>query len=171
MKFIAVPALIHMMFAGELMFKILRDNKGFIFIEVLFLTLILSFTTLMVYNSLESAIKSNKMSAIRIAAIHIANARMTEIEEYNINRTTFQMPAYTFLTDDDLICENFFGINGTVKFKIDTQINESSATKGNVTVIVSWTVNDNSSYGNGDNYEQITKDIWIIPAAAPETQS
>ena len=147
------------------MFNILRDNRGFIFIEVLFLTLILSFTTLLVCNALESAIKSNRMSAIKIAAIHIANARIAEIEEYNLERTSFQMPSYTLLTDDDLTYENFFGISGTVKFKVDTQINGSGADKGNVTVKVSWSVNNNN-YGNGNNYEEITKDIWIIPIAS-----
>ena len=148
------------------MFNILRDNRGFIFIEVLFLTLILSFTTLLVCNALESAIKSNRMSAIKIAAIHIANARIAEIEEYNLERTSFQMPSYTLLTDDDLTYENFFGISGTVKFRVDTQINESSADKGNVTVKVSWSVNNNNNYGNGNNYEEITKDIWIISTSS-----
>lgn len=148
------------------MFNILRDNRGIIFIEVLFLTLILSLTALMICNALETAIISNKMSAVRTAAIHIANARMAEIEEYNLNRDSFQMPSYTLLTDNDLTRENFFGINGTVKFKIDTRINESSANKGNVTVTVSWTVNDDNSYGNGNNYEEITKDIWIIHTAS-----
>lgn len=148
------------------MFNILRDNRGIIFIEVLFLTLILSFTALMVCNALETAIISNRISAVRTAAIHIANARMAEIEEYNFGRTTFQMPPYTLLTDNDLTRENFFGISGTVKFKVNAQVNESSTDKGNVTVIVSWTVNNNSSYGNGNNYEEITKDIWIIQTAS-----
>lgn len=148
------------------MFNILRDNRGFIFIEVLFLTLILSFTTLLVCNALESAIKSNRIAAIKITAIHIANARIAEIEEYNLERTSFQMPSYTLLTYDDLTYKNFFGISGTVKFKVDTQINESSVDKGNVTVKVSWSVNNNNNYGNGNNYEEITKDIWIIPIAS-----
>ena len=154
------------------MLSILRNDKGFIFIEVMFLTLIVSFTALLVFDALEAAIKSNRMSAIRIAAIHIANARMAEIEEYNLERSSFQMPSYTLLTDDDLIFDDFFGINGTVSFNIDTQINESTANKGNVTVKVSWTVNDNINYGNDNNYEEITKDIWILPAASTsETQS
>ena len=152
------------------MFNILRDNRGFIFIEVLFLTMIVSFSTLMLFNAIETTITSNKMSAIRTAAMHIANARMSEIEEYNLERSSFQIPSYTLLTDEDLIHEDFFGINGTVKFKVDTQINESSTNKGNVTVRVSWTVNDNSNYGIGNNYEEITKDIWIISTASTSSQ-
>ena len=144
------------------MLNILYNNKGFIFIEVMFLTLILSFTAMMVYNALESAIKSNRMSAVRIAAIHIANAHMAEIEEFVDRNKSFPASSYTLLTDDDLIREDFFGISGTVYFNISTQINET-ANNGNVTVKVSWTINDNSSYGNGDNYEEIIKDIWIIP--------
>ena len=152
------------------MLNILRNNKGFIFIEVMFLTLILSFTAMMVFNALESSIKSNRMSAIRIAAIHIANAHMAEIEEYVDRNKSFPSPSYTLLTNDELILEDFFGINGTLNFDLNTQIDESTANKGNVTVKVSWTVNDNSSYGNGNNYEEITKDIWIYPTTStPET--
>ena len=152
------------------MLNILRNNKGFIFIEVLFLTMIVSFAALLVVNALELAIRSDRMSAIRTAAIHLANARIAEIEEYNLARSSFQVPSDTLLTADDLIRENFFGISGTVRFNIDTKINESSTTKGNVTVTVSWTVNNNSSYGNDDNnYEEITKDIWIIPTTAATT--
>ena len=152
------------------MLNILRNNKGFIFIEVLFLTMIVSFAALLVVNALELAIRSDRMSAIRTAAIHLANARIAEIEEYNLARSSFQVPSDTLLTADDLIRENFFGISGTVRFNINTKINESSTTKGNVTVTVSWTVNNNSSYGNDDNnYEEITKDIWIIPTTAATT--
>ena len=148
------------------MLNILRNNKGFIFIEVMFLTLILSFTAMMVFNTLESSIKSNRMSAIRLAAMHIANAHMAEIEEYVDSNKSFPASSYTLLTDDDLIRENFFGISGTVTFNINTQINESNANKGSVTVKVSWTINNNSSYGNGNNYEEITKDIWIISSTS-----
>lgn len=152
------------------MFNILRDNRGFIFIEVLFVTMIVSFSTLMLFNAMEKVIKSNKMSAIRTAAIYIANARMAEIEEYNLERSSFQIPSYTLLTDEDLIHDEFFGINGTVRFKVNTQINESSIDKGNVTVTVTWTVNNNSSYDIGNNYEKITKDIWIIPTDSTSSQ-
>ena len=152
------------------MFNILRDNRGFIFIEVLFVTMIVSFSTLMLFNAMEKVIKSNKMSAIRTAAIYIANARMAEIEEYNLERSSFQIPSYTLLTDEDLIHDEFFGINGTLRFKVNTQINESSIDKGNVTVTVTWTVNNNSSYDIGNNYEKITKDIWIIPTDSTSSQ-
>ena len=147
------------------MLNILRSNKGFIFIEVLFLTLILSFTVMMVFNALESAIKSNRMSAIRIAAIHIANAHMAEIEEYVDSNKSFPESSYTLLSDDDLIREDFFGISGIVKFNVNTQIHEN-INKGNVTIKVSWTINNNSNYGNSNNYEEISKDIFIITATS-----
>ncbi|MBR2179365.1 MAG: hypothetical protein IJ862_03080 [Selenomonadaceae bacterium] len=134
------------------------------------MTMIVSFSTLMLFNAMEKVIKSNKMSAIRTAAIYIANARMAEIEEYNLERSSFQIPSYTLLTDEDLIHDEFFGINGTVRFKVNTQINESSIDKGNVTVTVTWTVNNNSSYDIGNNYEKITKDIWIIPTDSTSSQ-
>ena len=145
------------------MLKIKFDNKGFIFIEVLFLTLIVSFTAIMIVKALESAIISNRMSALRIAAINIANARMAEIEEYNSGASKFQIPP-TFLTKEDLTYEDFFGINGTVKFEVETDTLSSSADHGSVTVTVKWIVNDNMNYGTGDNEEKITKDIWIIPS-------
>lgn len=144
------------------MSNIKLDSKGFIFIEVLFLTLIVSFTAIMVVNALESAIISNRMSAIRIAAINIANARMAEIEEYNFGASTFQIPP-TALTDEDLTYEEFFGISGAVKFEVAAKTLSSNANHGNVAVTVKWLVNGNENYGNGTNEETVTKDIWIIP--------
>ena len=145
------------------MTKFKFDCKGFIFIEVLFLTLILSFTALMIVNFLETAMLSNRMSAIRNAAIYLANARMSEIEEYVDTNKKFPPSSYTILNDEDLTCENFFGINDNVKFEVDAQISGTASDKGNVTVKVTWTVGNNSSYGNGTNYEEIIKDIWIAP--------
>ena len=139
------------------MFNILRDNRGIIFIEVLFLTLILSLTALMICNALETAIISNKMSAVRTAAIHIANARMAEIEEYNSGSNTIQIPP-TSLSNDDLIYNDFFGISGIVEFVIEVpppMINE-------VTVTVKWIVNGNENYGNTTNEEKVTKYIYPI---------
>lgn len=145
------------------MAKFKLNEKGFIFIETIFLALIVSFTAIIILNGLDLAIRSNRVSVIRMNAIHLANARMAEIEEYNDSRTTFQLPADTFLTDDDLIYKDFFGINGTLKFTFEEKLNTSNSNHGNVTVKVTWTVNGNSDYGgsNGNNYEEITKDIWI----------
>ena len=115
-------------------------------------------------NGLELAIKSNRVSIIRMNALHLANAKMAEIEAHNEGKNSFEMPPDTFLTDEDLIYRDFFGINGTVTFNIGTEKNPSTEDHGNVkvTVKVTWNV-DNNNYGgnNGNNYEEITKDIWI----------
>ena len=144
------------------MSKFIFNNRGFIFIEAIFLALILSFTAMLIINQLETAIKSNRMSMIREAAIYLANAKMSEIEEYNDKRSSFQLPTNTFLTDEDLIYKNFLGINDTIKFEIETIINTATTNHGNITVKVTWIVNDNENYGSGNNYEEITKDIWIL---------
>lgn len=151
------------------MFNILRDNRGFIFLEVLFLTLILSFTALLVCNALESAIISNRMSAIRIAAIHLANARMAEIEEYNFEKNSFQIPS-TSLTNEDLVYKDFFGINGTIEFVIDNSyaVQDSNPTINEVTVTVKWIINGNENYGNATNEETVTKYICLIPAGSED---
>ena len=143
--------------------KFQLNEKGFIFIETLFLTLIVSFTAVIIFEGLDLAIRSNRSSVIRTNAIHLANARMSEIEEYNDDKATFQIPTNTFLTNDDLVYKDFFGINGTLQFTLEDKINTSSSNHGNVTVKVTWTVNGNSNYGgnNDKNYEDITKDIWI----------
>ena len=149
---------------GEIMSKFKLNEKGFIFIETIFLAMIVSFTAIIIFNGLELAIKSNRISAIRMNAIHLANARMAEIEAFNDDRTTFQLPAQTFLADSDLFYDNFFGINETIKFKVEDKINSLSNDKhANVTVTVMWSVNGNK-YGmtsEDNNNESITKDIWI----------
>ncbi len=143
----------------------LFNSKGFIFIEAIFLTLIISFMAILILNGLETAVRSNRISAIRTAALHIANAQMSEVEEYiSMNKTT-PSSDYTLLTSEDLERQNFFGINGTLKFNVETQIQNSSLGSElcNVTIKVTWTVNDNEEYINGTdrNYEEIKKDIWI----------
>lgn len=120
---------------------------------------------ILILNGLETAVRSNRISAIRTAALHIANAQMSEVEEYiSMNKTT-PSSDYTLLTSEDLERQNFFGINGTLKFNVETQIQNSSLGSElcNVIIKVTWTVNDNEEYINGTdrNYEEIKKDIWI----------
>ena len=140
------------------MSKFKLNEKGFVFIEVIFLAMIVSFTAIIVFNGLELSIKSNRISAIRMNAIHLANARMAEIEAFNDERTSFQIPTQTFLNNEDLVYTNFFGINGTVKFAFEEKINPPFDDKhANVTVKVSWTVNSDK-YGitSEDNNNETT---------------
>ena len=145
------------------MSKFKLNEKGFIFIDAIFLTLIVSFMAVLILNGLDLAITSNRVSVIRMNAIHLANARMSEIEAYNDGRTSFQMPSDTYLSYEDLNYTDYFGISGTTRFNIETKMNTSSTDRANVTVVVTWTVNNNSKYdkSNNRNYEEITKDIWI----------
>ena len=146
------------------MSKFKLNEKGFIFIETIFLTLIVSFTAIIIFNGLNLAMKSNRISVIRMNAIHLASARIAEIEAHNRDKSSFQLPTNTFLTSDDLIYEDFFGIDGTLKFILEDKINTSASDHVNVTVRVTWAVNNNNEYGIGNdrNYEEITKDIWIV---------
>jgi len=145
--------------------KLKIDNKGFIFVEVIFLALILSFTAILVVNHFETAIKSNRVSIIRMAAIHLANAKMAEIEQYNFDKPSFQIPSETFLSDRDLNYKNTFGIKGDVKFSVGKPEvvveNKKEIIIYHVTIKVTWSVNGNTNYGNGNdnNFEEITKDI------------
>lgn len=142
------------------------DNRGFIFVETMLIALIVSFTAIMIINGLNTAIKSNRMSVVRIMAVHIANAHMSEIEEYIERNSAAPSSSYTLLDSDDLIYEDFFGIKGTTEFKISTDINTSildGMKNSDVTVRVSWNVNGNDDYGSGKdtNYEELTKSIWF----------
>ena len=135
------------------------NNKGFIFIEVIIIALVVSFTAMMIVNGLKTAIKSNQNSAIRTAAIHIANAQMSEIENYADINNHFPASSQTFLTDTDLNYDDCFGIDGSVKFEI-SQSNLETINNGNtcrVSITVKWYINDVLS----DDSETITKDIWL----------
>ena len=135
------------------------DNKGFIFIETIFIALIVSFTAILIFNGLNAAIKSNRISAIRTQAIRLANSQIAIVENYVDQNKIFPSNSYTLLTADDLQYENYFGINGTIKFNIDTEIKNPI-----VTVKVTWSVDD-KNYGtqNENNYERLSKEIYITP--------
>ena len=128
--------------------KEILNERGFIFVETIFLAMILSFTAIIVVNGLEVAIKSNQNSAIRLAAIHLANARMAEIEA----------DVETNLNDEDLIIENFLG-NKTIQFVPEENFSESTD-HITVTVKVSWIVDGNENFSDGDNFETVTKKIF-----------
>ncbi len=136
------------------------NEKGFILIETVFTAMILSFTAFIVVNGLEVAIRSERISVVKTNAVHLANARIAEIESFNENLNSFQFPS-TSLTNEDLIYKNFFGINGTIQFQIDEKINSSSTNFVNVTIRVSWVVNGNENYSDGNNYEEVTKNIYF----------
>lgn len=117
------------------MFKL--NQKGLIFIETIFLAMILSFTSMLVLDGLETTFKSSKASAIRMTAIHLANAKIAEFES-----------GENLLDDNDLTYENFFGIKGKVEFIIIPQTDS---------VTVKWIVNGNENFFDGDNFETIKR--------------
>ena len=135
------------------------DEKGFIFIETIFIAMVVSFTAILIFNGLEVAIKSNRTSAIRTQAIRLANSQIAIVENYVDQNKIFPSNSYTLLTADDLQYKNYFGINGTIKFNIDTEIKNPI-----VTVKVTWSLDD-KDYGtqNENNYEELSKEIYITP--------
>ena len=147
------------------MLRFIFNNKGFIFIEVIFISLLVSFTAALIVRGLKTAVTANQTSAIKTAAIHIANSQMSEIEEYvNINRS---LPSsYNFLDESDLIYEDFLGMKEPVTFYIETEVSDSTLNSQlrRVTVKVSWQIGDDENFNTTDDdkyYEQISKDISI----------
>ena len=147
------------------MLKFIFNNKGFIFIEVIFISLLVSFTAILIVRGLKTAVTANQTSAIKTAAMHIANAQMSEIEEY-VNKNKSLPSSYNFIDESDLIYEDFLGMKEPVIFYIETEVSDSTLNGQllRVTVKVSWQIGDNEDSNITDDdkdYEQISRDISI----------
>ena len=136
---------------------------GFIFLEVIFLSLVVSFTAMTVIGY-KTIIQSNQISAVRTAALNTAQAQMAEIEYY-IYKNKVLPNSFDLLETEFLKQENFFDTNNTLYFKIDTQsnekiFNETNSKEFQINIKVYWKFND-KNITNTDSYEEISKNIWI----------
>ena len=144
--------------------KHLNNSNGFVLVEVVFLTLIVSLTAMLIVRGYKTAILSNQNSALRTAALNVAQAQIAEIESSIYSDENKELPAsFNLLGDDFLIYEDFFGIKGKVKFIVDTTsetLSDTSQIKGyRIKVKVYWQINNSNIDYN--IYEEVNKDIWF----------
>lgn len=132
----------------------LNNQRGFMLINVVLLTLITSVAAMILMNAATRL--KNPQAVLRLTAIHLANEQFAILESlaaqkiYPEERTTFQGEP------SDLTSENFG--NGTpIKFNVETTKVIVNGNLRGVTVKVSWTF-------GGENFELETeRTIRVVP--------
>ena len=102
------------------------SEGGFIYLEALFLVMVLSTATMLVMGGLHEAQRLNRTAAIRSAAVELANGKIAEAQ-YDLNSFD-RSSAETF--------ENFMG-GMTIVFEIEATVSGDL-----VTVTVTPTIDD-----------------------------
>ena len=119
-------------------FRYIFNNGGFVFIEAIFLSIILAISAMLIINGFHSAQKAGRETAIRTAAIHLANAQIAELQ-YLASKNELHAGNYAWLGEADAPrFDNFFGM--TIEFDVETTVNNNHAK-----VIVSWTADNGGS--------------------------
>ena len=110
----------------------LNNERGFLLLNVVFLTLIISFAAMILINAAPRA--RNPQATLRLTALYLANEQLAELESLSAQGKALSS---SYLGKaEDLITTNL-GNDNPIEFKVTTNINGNRAT-----VKVSWQVGD-----------------------------
>ncbi len=114
--------------------KSLKDERGFMLLSIIFLTVIISFAAAILINA--GSILKTSQSTLRLTAIHLANEQFAELESRAVagNLSTGKI-GYLGLSED-LTTKNL-GQNNPITFSVKTEVSNGSHTnmrKAKVTV-------------------------------------
>jgi len=130
------------------MIKILKDERGFLMVNVIFLTLITAFAAMILLNA-ASRIK-NPQSTLRLTALYLANEQLAQLE--SLATAGSELPTSFQGEPKDLITENLSEEN-PIEFEVKTEINGDNVC--NVKVTVSWIANGR------EDFIEVERAIWI----------
>lgn len=128
----------------------LNDERGFMLLNVIFLTLITSFAAMILINAVPRV--RNPQAVLRLTAIYLANEQLAMIEskaaagELNLNYLG---------KPEDLTTENY-SENVPITFKV-TSTDKPNGNLHAVTVKVEWTVNGR------DSFVELERTIRVVP--------
>jgi len=109
---------------------VLSNERGFLLLNVVFLTLIISFVAMILINAAPRA--RNPQATLRLTAIYLANEQFAELESLAARGKTLSS---SYLGKaEDLITTNLSD-NNPIEFKVTTNLSGNKAT-----VKVSWQV-------------------------------
>ena len=109
------------------MSKRISNSGGFVFLETILITILLSAAAMMIINGFHSAQKISQETAIKTAAIHLANARIAELQYQFATGSVVDD-----VTEGDIIVENLLEM--TLTFNVSSSVNGNHAV-----VTVRWT--------------------------------
>ena len=129
----------------------IRNERGFLMLNVVFLTLITSFAAMILLNAAPRV--RNSQSRLRLTALYLAEEQFAQLESRAASGTAPTSSEIFLGNPDDLITKNFGGKDYQVTFNVKTEV--SDAAPYPVTVTVSWT-------DGGKNFEvTVQRMIWV----------
>ena len=130
----------------------LNNERGFMLLNVVFLTLITSFAAMILLNAAPRI--RNPQAALKLTAIHVANEQIAMMESLAAEEGIFKT---NWLGEpEDLTTKNFSEENPT-EFKVSTTTKKSVGNLRYVTVKVAWTVEGR------EDFIEIERTIRIVP--------
>lgn len=129
----------------------LNNERGFMLLNVIFLTLITSFAAMILINAVPRV--RNPQSVLRLTAIHLANEQFAMIESKAAANGALELQC--LVEPEDLTTENF-GADESVNFKV-TSTDKPDGNLHAVTVKVEWTVNGQ------EDFIEIERTICVVP--------
>ena len=118
----------------------LNNERGFMFLNVVFLTLITSFAAMVLFNAIPRI--KNPQSVLRLTAIHLANKQFALMESKAFEPGILDLNC--LLDDEDLTTENF-SEKSPITFTVTPHENSSDGNLHEVTVKVEWEIDGQSS--------------------------
>ena len=119
------------------MIKALRNERGFLLLDVVLLTLITSFAAMILLNSHPQV--KNPQSTLKLTALHLANEQLAYLESYGADGT-LHTDGYSFQGDDDDLVTKNFSEEIPIEFSVTTSVSSLEVNLYRAVVTVSWQV-------------------------------
>ena len=125
---------------------LLKNERGFLLLNVIFLTLITSFAAMILFNAAPRV--KNPQTTLRLTALYLANEQLAQLESLAADGESLTTD---FLGKaEDLKTEN---TGAEIRFTVETTINGEENLR-EVKVKVSWTDTD---------FIEVERTIWVAP--------
>lgn len=132
------------------MIKILRDERGFLMLNVIFLTLITALAAMILLNAAPRV--RNPQPTLRLTALYLANEQLAQLE--SLAAAGGELSTSFLGKTEDLTTKNF-SEEKPITFEVETKISGEGNLR-DVKVKVKWAVN-----GREDSIE-VERAIWIV---------
>lgn len=117
------------------MIKALRNERGFLLLDVVLLTLITSFAAVVLLNAHPQA--KNPHSTLKLTALHLADEQLAYLESYGADGTPLAS-SYEFRgAPEDLVTKNF-DEDIPIEFTVTTSVSKLDENLYRAVVTVSW---------------------------------
>ena len=134
----------------------IKNERGFLMLNVVFLTLITSFAAMILLNAAPRV--RNSQSRLRLTALYLADEQFAQLESLAAGGTAPTSSEEFLGESGDLTTNNFGGKDYQVTFNVKTEvINNSNPYE--VTVTVSW-------IDSGKNFSvKVQRMIWVAESS------